>query len=389
MAIEFSLHPYYQLYYNQWLLSRDLYLGIPEVMRSGQYLTRYALENNSTAGKNAYSQRASRTYYTNYKKAIEQLWLTYIFMKDPDLSKVIGEKALFTEEEARNIDGNGKSLLDFIKDITSTSIRYGWSYIHVDSPPLEETASKADVLQRGVRPFAWIWTPLDVPDWQDVVDPGPNYGKLLILHRQYMRPKSRKSLAEKPGLDAVREEHKFENGVYTRTTYIRKNVGTSSNTANPTATTITQDLYTNQYVVNNLGEWEMLGNPQTATWMTQIPIIRSIQEAWTFDVDQKVLQFYQQESSLDNILYYQAYTRLAIAGRPGEKNPQGAPGAEDTVLWLEPGSQVFQIASENATAMAARCAETKNAIFRLGLYQLRQLNAISNAAQSAENQRED
>lgn len=383
MAITFSLHPYYQLYYPQWLLSRDLYIGDPLTMRSEMYLTRYALENNSKQGQAAYNQRASRTYYTNYKKAIEQLWLTYIFMKDPDLSKVIGDSSLFTEEEARNIDGNGKSLLDFIKDITATSIRYGWCYIHVDSPPLEEGASKQASLEKGIRPWAWIWNPLDVPDWQDVVVPGPNYGKMQILHHQFLRPAARKSLAEKPQIETIREEHSFIDGQYLRTTYRRRQKDTAANTR------IVQDFRTQQYLVDNGDQWEQIGEPQTAPWMQQMPVIRSIQEAWTFDVDQKVLQLYQQESSLDNILYYQAYTRIAIAGTPADKNPQGAPAAEDTILWLEPNSSVFPIPSESATAMSARCAETKNAIFRLGLYQLRQLNAISNAAQAADTQREE
>lgn len=383
----FYYHPYYQLYFPQWTLSRDLYLGNPEVMRS-QYLTEFQLERGSTDGITAFKQRQARTYYTNYKKAIEQLWITYIFMNDPDVSKIVGNGKLFSEEEAQNIDGNGKSLIDFIKEITSTSIRYGWCYVHVDSPPLQEGASQEAVLQQGIRPYGWVWAPLDVPDWQDVVKTGPDYGKLQIVHRQYLRPNVRRSLSDYPQLETIREQHSFVGNKYERRTYRKRNEQTAQ-TGSVNNTTITQDIYNNKYVVSNQTQWEEIGPPQGAPWMEQMPIIRSIQEPWTFDVDQKVLQLYQQESSLDNILYYQAYTRIAVAGAPGEQNPQGAAASENTVIWLQNGSQVFQISSEDGTAMTARCADTKNAIFRLGLYQLRQLNAISNAGQAADSQREE
>lgn len=385
-GMQFFTHPYYQFYAQQWQLSFDLYEGHPSIMRS-KYLTRFALEDNSVDGGKAFAQRAERTYYTNYKKAIEQLWITYIFQNDPETAKLVGAKGLFTEEEARNIDGQGTSLVDFIKLITSTCIRYGWCYVHVDSPPLDTSASQQSVLAQGIRPFAWVWSPLDVPDWQDNVQPGANYGQPEILHREFRRPVARKSLNKLPEMEYIREQHAFVGGQYSRTTYRRIDplnaIGGNQNVQ------ITQDRFTNQYIVNNSNDWEQVGDPQTAPWMERMPIVRSIQEPWTFDVDQKVLHLYQLESSLDNILYYQAYTRVAIAGSPGEKNPKDAPASENTVIWLAPGSQVFQIASENSQALTNRCADTKNAIFRLGLYQLRQLNAISNAAQAADSQREE
>lgn len=382
--INFFYHPIWAINRPFWQPATDLFDGDLNTLRTEAYLTRFEVEKIGTDGTKAYTQRANRTYYSNYYRAIAHILCAYIFQEEIDLEPLKNDQ-LFDESELKNFDGNGTSFIDFLKNIFYQAATTGTLYISIDSPPMPEGASAQQKESQKIRPFASLWNPLQVVDWIDFDEPGENYGKPRILQREFIRTASRSQITDQPKLERVRYHMEATQAGYLLRVYRARNFSQivaktpdARINADGTVTTI------------NSSQWEQIGNDRLAPGIkNEIPVIRSIQEPWLKDAMSKAWHLYQIESSLDNILHYQAYTRPFIAGSLADPGGKEIQSGESSIIWLSQGSQVFDVKSENCSAIMARMTDVRNSLFRIGLYQLRQLNASSNQTQSADNQREE
>lgn len=373
----FYCHPIYSAELTQLQESHDLYAGNQDTMREEKYLTPYGLETDTQGTKNL-AQRKKRTFYTNYYKALAKLNVAYIFCVEPNLSEFVGEGKLFTEEEAKNIDGRKTSLLDFIKRIATYSILYPRVYISVDAPPVKASSQK-QVIDQKLRPYGFVFEPLEIPDWLEEESDFARFGELVALHRQYNRIAGRKKLDDKPDIELVRDQYSILNGKYERTTYRLKK-------ENKSGIKIVRSL-TNFYQVTTGDVWELIGAVE-ADWLKKLPIVVSAHEPWLAECNGECLRLHNLISSFENILYYQGYTHIAISGDPAQ-NSETVSASENSIIWLNKDATITNIPAENAEGLRQRIDEVRNTIFRLGLNQLRMLDASSKSVQSAETQYAD
>lgn len=367
-AKEFFQHPDYKMMAPGWRVCEDLYIGDPTVLRGNQYLFPFQLEESSKEGKTAYEQRRRRAFYSNLVRPIMDIWLAFLFKVDPDLSAVVGPGLIFEEEEAKDVDGAGTPITEFMKRATLNRLLYGWSYIYTDAPRViapngELTQMQAEMV--GMRPYSQIWNPIRVPDWMERKAGMGARGELVATHYEFQKLSPRMSFEDEPTLHPHRKECVLDGS----TLFIRiyKLVQEQGN--------------------SDAGKWELI-DETTIPRIDTLPVARTFGESWSKEICQQNLRMHNLESSYENILHYQAYTRIAISGEPADRENDYA-GAENTIMWLSPNSSVTTIPSENPTALRDRIDEVRNMIFRIGLKQLRQLQADSRAAQSADTLREE
>ena len=373
---KFFDHPEYTSSIEDFQLLYDLDKANQTVLRSKKYLIPYYLEEASTEGKEAFDQRAKRTYFTPYFSCLKELTLSYLFKVEPDLTEFVGENKLFTEQEASNIDGKKTSLLDFIKRIASDSILYPKSYVYVNAPDVKGVISQTQQEKLGLRPYGGIWCPLEIQDWGESEE-FSKFGELVFIHRQYQRLAKRSGPSDQPKLELIREELLLKENKLIASTYRKKqSTGIKMNYG-----------VDNVYRIEGGDEWEVVSRT-TINWLDKIPVIVSNGESWLMKCAHECLRLHNLISSYENILYYQGYKRTVIAGKPLDKTEK-VPGSENTVFWIEKDGKVFDIGSENPEGIKARVEEVRNTIFRLGLNQLRQLDASSKSVQASDTIREE
>ena len=351
----------------------DFYAGKQDVMRS-KYLIPYLLERTEAEGKAAFKQRQERTFYTNYFKCLVKLNLAYLFCVEPDVTAFIGEGKVFTEEESKNIDGTGTSLLDFIKEIARCSIMYPWFFANVDAPKAKlSTGSNLEAEKLGLRPYGAIWSPLEVVNWAEEQDDFAKFGKLTAVMREYIRLAKRKSIFDKPELETIRDVYLIENGDLQKITFRRKK---------NQALEVTRDPQTNQMKTGMESRWEEVARI-SVPGIPDLPIVRSKHPAWTDQLVPECERHYNLVSTYENILYFKGYPYLVISGNIKTDGNKVAAG-ENAIIWLEKDGAATSIPSDSSECVKSRVDAVRDTIFRLGLNQLRQLDGGSKQVQSDE-----
>ena len=152
-------HAEYEKYVNEWKFLQDSYLGGADY-QDGQYLTRYIFESDEE-----YQERVSQTPYDNHCRSVVHLYNSFLFSTPPhrelnDLSEDPRMQAFF--EDA---DLDGRSWNAFMRQVDITTSVYGSAWIVIDKPEVQ-VFTAADEIALGVRPYASLFTPLNVLDWQ-------------------------------------------------------------------------------------------------------------------------------------------------------------------------------------------------------------------------------
>lgn len=357
MPIKFYEHPEFVAGKPKWEMYKDCFEGDQETLRQDKYLVRFVLETG-TEGTKALEQRLKRTFYTNLTKRIVLAWKGFLFKKDP-IFEGNNFEDIFSEEEQADIDGEGTSLDDFIKnEIGCTYLVYGKPYTVVDSDP-----------ENPIRPFGEVLTPLDVIDWQRV-ESGENTGKFHFLHHQFMNLPFRDNGMSKPTERLLRKAWVTDGSTVLIQTFEAE---------------VTKDAPG----VTKIGEvnW-MLVDESVASNFTHIPI-RTIQgESWIKDVVPEQLRFHNGTSSYELVLHSQAYRLLFIAGSLRDKKSANIPAGESNVIWLEDGGTVNAVPAENPAALQIWLQDVKNTLVEVGLNQFNRLDATTKSVASDDTIRE-
>ena len=370
---KFYLHPEYTAMQKTWQRYRDFYEGIDGVMRSS-YLNRFAIEDKSLDGQAAWEQRQLRTFYVNFCEPILSIWISMLFKKCPDFSKVTD---VITEDEQDNIDGNGTSLEVFLKQFALEYLKYGKAGLFVDAPSIQSNSAGQDTAL-GLRPYGEIWDPLSICDWQIETINGVNRGKYNALHQQFLRIPQR-TLDVEPVFELIRRELKIVNNAYNIQLY-KAAPGEGQNKA-----TTPEALWA--LGVSPSTVWSPVESPRVITEFKEIPVVIAEGESWLKEIQPLCERYYNLDSNHDNIIYFQGYARVVIASDTEPASTQKA--SEQSMMRIPQGATVTQITAEDPTASEKNRAELRNMIFRVGLNQIRQLDGGSQQVQSADTIREE
>jgi len=153
------LHPEYGIYYNRWQFLQRSYSGGAQY-RLGNYLTRYVMEN-----PNEYLQRISQTPLDNHCKSIIHIYNSFLFRNPPkrEFGNIEGIDEI--EQFLKDADLEGRSFDSFMRDVNIQSSIYGHCLILLDKPEVN-VGTRAEELEQGIRPYASLFTPENILDWE-------------------------------------------------------------------------------------------------------------------------------------------------------------------------------------------------------------------------------
>ena len=148
----------YDTYYKQWKYLLESYIGGEEYRRA-QNLIRYQLETNSE-----FQQRLKNTPLENHCASIISVYNSFLFRQEPTRDYGSIENAPELEDFIKDADFEGKSLNQFMKDVSTWSSVFGHCWIFVTKPDVG-AQTRADEIEAGARPYLSIINPIMVLDW--------------------------------------------------------------------------------------------------------------------------------------------------------------------------------------------------------------------------------
>lgn len=152
----------------RWKFLLESYLG-GEDYRRGNHLTRYQLESESE-----YVARLRATPLENHCKSVVSVYNSFLFREEPDreFGPLTGNSEL--ESFLDDADFDGRSLNQFMKDVSTWSNVFGHCWIVLAKPAIG-AVTRADEMINGVRPYATLITPMSMLDWSWTRNPNGSY----------------------------------------------------------------------------------------------------------------------------------------------------------------------------------------------------------------------
>jgi len=175
-------HKDYDTYINQWKFLKRSYLGGAEYKR-GMYLKRYQYENESE-----YLTRLSHAAEDNHCRSIVHTYNSFLFRQGVhrDFGSIEGTEEV--ENFLKDADMEGRSWNSFMADVNIQSSIYGSCVVLIDRPETV-VGTRADELEQGIRPYATIYTPENVLDWNFTRQSNGHYElEMISLLEQDERP---------------------------------------------------------------------------------------------------------------------------------------------------------------------------------------------------------
>lgn len=355
---------------------RDLYEGCHDTLTQPDYLWYIPIERKNPTNQAAKAatvairrDREQRTRYLNIVEIIVSLWASLIFRKQYTLDED-AEKNLEGIED--NIDGQGTSFWDFLKDQVATSLFvYGKVFVLTDSVS-DTAASKGDEKQKGLRPFVELLEPLDCKDWQTETT-GPRAGKFKFFRYEYCVLTERESAEQQPR-EVKRSDVLLHNG----STYevIRYEED--------------EDDQANKQLIEGVkkeGNWKL--KETIPTKLEEIPLSTIISSTWVHDVCEETLRHFNLRSVKDAIEFTQGFTRTFVKGINPSNNDQLDAFSNYTVTIIPADGDVIAVPPTSTADIKASVEEAIDNAFKVGLNKLRTLPASSKENESADSQQED
>jgi len=163
-----GVHPEYLTHFKRWEFLRSSYLGSYEY-KMGEYLTKYQYEGDSE-----YFRRIATTPYDNHVKSIVHIYNSFLYRQP--IKREFGNIKDTPElkQFMKDTDLEGRSFESFMRDVNTWSTVYGACVILLDKPQ-SNARTRAEELQQGIRPYASIYTPENVLDWEYSRQPSGYY----------------------------------------------------------------------------------------------------------------------------------------------------------------------------------------------------------------------
>ena len=150
---------FYMAYKDRWKFLLESYMGGEEYRQAG-HLTRYQLET-----AHEYQARLNATPLDNHCKSVISVYNSFLFRTEP--TRDYGSQANNPDviDFLRDADFEGRSLDNFMKDVSTWSNVFGHCWVLMVKPDVG-AVTRADEVAIGVRPYVNLLTPLSVLDWQ-------------------------------------------------------------------------------------------------------------------------------------------------------------------------------------------------------------------------------
>ena len=148
----------YNTYIDRWRYLYRSFVGGLEYRDAG-YLTRYQLETNIE-----YAARCAATPLDNQCKSVISVYNSFLFRESPDRDFAEYNESPLLEDFLQDADLEGRSLDNFMKEVSTWSQVFGHTWIIMSKPNVGAT-TLADEQAMGVRPYVSLLTPLVVLDW--------------------------------------------------------------------------------------------------------------------------------------------------------------------------------------------------------------------------------
>lgn len=356
-------HPDYKRRFAEWSILRDLYDGEQAQMRKPEYLPLFLVEETPQGAK-AYAQRLARSFYANLCNPIVWTWIGWMFQSRIDTEEI---DDVITEDEMSNIDGKETSFYDFMQSVAKTLILYGPANVLVDSPNVESPSRGAEKAV-GLRPYATLLEPLDVPDWITESANFSDYGKLKELHYEWCGIPARASGRDEPKELRYRRALTLTGGTVQSIIYRQTDDKNQQQT----------EAYKQKLLASGGAEWEQLDAGVIA--IDEVPVVRGGMESWIQPCAYEMIRRHQLVGSFENILHYQAYKKIFVAGEPLKTD--GMILAENSINFLKEGSNVIEVTSENPVALDQRIKDVTDWIFKIAFNQIKTVPGDSRQVQA-------
>lgn len=368
MATKLYLHPDFEEKQEDWKLYRDLYEGKKEVISRPKFLWPHDLEQLPTEeSARVYRNRQTRTQYTNFISPIINVWTQLFFRKDLIIPDEV--KELFGDE-IDDVDGKGRSLANFLREeVLKSELMFGRPVIAVDAFNISAT-NRLEEQSLGLRPFMESIDPLCLKDWSlETEDPG-RLNRFNMVRYEFAKLAPRLYPNEKPEVIKYSKVY-IKDGSQVIVQEYRNN-------ADPEQPQGTQQAE----------DWQLL-DEQPIPDLDEIPVAADLYGmSWLKDVAPQQLRYYNLESNLDNVRYYQGYQIKYFTGFEDGADQQKMAMSAYTALFLPEGASAGVIEPANTESLERGLDMTLNNIFKVGLSQPFQIAANSKAVQAADTQRE-
>lgn len=134
------------------------YMG-GEAYRKGEYLTKYSNESESE-----YQERLMVTPLDNHCRGVINVYNSFLFRNAAHREWGSLENDPSRKPFEQDADLEGRSLNNFMKDVSTYASVFGHTWVIV-SKPNSNARTRAEELQQEIRPYLSVITPLSVLDW--------------------------------------------------------------------------------------------------------------------------------------------------------------------------------------------------------------------------------
>lgn len=148
----------YQNNYARWKFLYDSFIG-GQQYKSGQYLTRYVLEDDKE-----YLSRIQSTPLNNQCASVISVYNSFLFREEPDRNFGVNANYPLLGDFLDDADYEGRDLDSFMKEVSTWAKVFGHSWMIMSKPNIN-AVSLAEEQAAGVRPYLSMLTPLVVLDW--------------------------------------------------------------------------------------------------------------------------------------------------------------------------------------------------------------------------------
>jgi hypothetical protein len=296
---------------------------------------------------------------------IISIWSTLFFKEGYELDK---EATELLGDAEQNIDGKGNTLLQFLRDeILINFLIYGKSSILVSAPGYQ-VQSKGQEKELKLRAFFNAVHPLALVDWARVVDEANTLNELKYARYEYEQVSDRNSETDEPKLVQYTDALKLVGGSLLITRYAFE------------AAKGQDGKVTSEWIKKN----------DILTKLNVLPLSIIESDSWVTDLAEECLRYHNSRSCYDNVVYNQAYQRVAYTGVKDEEKKNYKVVGESTVsFFANPQANILQVEPIDAGTYERAVEDAKNNVFKIGLNQVRSLPSSSKESESQESKAED
>tara|TARA_Y100000052_G_C2952035_1_gene87902 strand:- start:596 stop:2119 length:1524 start_codon:yes stop_codon:yes gene_type:complete len=158
-------HPLYEAFLNRWQYYSASYKGAEDYRHNSLRMLREYLFEHDAPG-NQYAQRLEYTALDNLSKLTVDTYRSFLFRSTPVRTFGYLQGNPLIERFLYDVDFEGKDLDDFMKEANDMAMVYGQVWILVTKGFMEGVITREQEIENDIRPYAKIFTPENVCDWE-------------------------------------------------------------------------------------------------------------------------------------------------------------------------------------------------------------------------------